>query len=135
MHFALADGVSCFRNGIEYAHGGISLQECLMLQLVISENENRRIDEDILIADVVWKGMRCSIEAEGDFRNARADIRIKAALPETSIVMRIKEFNEYGIVSLVVEDDSYENNTAYIVLLDKNDKVIYKTTTVVGGGN
>ena len=34
--FALADGISCFRAGIEYAHGGLSLQECLTLRLSVS---------------------------------------------------------------------------------------------------
>jgi hypothetical protein len=32
-YFALADGISCFINGKEYTHGGLSLQECLVLRI------------------------------------------------------------------------------------------------------
>ncbi len=27
--FALAEGISCYRTGVQYAHGGLSLQECV----------------------------------------------------------------------------------------------------------
>jgi hypothetical protein len=37
QYFALADGVSCFKKGEEYTHGGLSLQECLTLQLTIQK--------------------------------------------------------------------------------------------------
>jgi hypothetical protein len=133
VNFALADGVSCYRNGIEYTHGGISLQECLMVQLSVSKNEEGQIKSNVLVTDIVWKGMRCKIAAEGDFKGIKADIRIKPVLTETSIVMGIKEFNEDGIASVVVDDDSQEGNTAYVILLDMNNNVIYQTTTVVGG--
>lgn len=133
VHFALADGVSCYRNGIEYTHGGISLQECLMMQLSVSKNEEGQKKSNILITDIVWKGMRCKIAIEGDSKGIKADIRIKPVLTETSIVMGIKEFNEDGIASVVVDDDSQEGNTAYVVLLDSNNNVIRQTTTVIGG--
>ncbi len=38
--FALAEGVRCFKRGEEYAHGGLSLQECLTLQLTVTRGEN-----------------------------------------------------------------------------------------------
>jgi hypothetical protein len=37
QHFVLADGISCFRKGEEYAHGGLSLQECLTLELTVTK--------------------------------------------------------------------------------------------------
>lgn len=36
QHFALADGIRAFRAGVEYAHGGLSLQECVTLHLTVS---------------------------------------------------------------------------------------------------
>lgn len=134
VHFALADGVSCYRNGVEYTHGGISLQECLMLQLTIQRNEGSIVEENVLITDVIWKGLRCKIAAEGSLNGVKADIRIKPAMSETSIVMSLKEFNEDGISSVVIDDDSQEGNQVFVVLLDKNNNVILQTTTVVGGG-
>ncbi|MCX9078755.1 MAG: BREX-1 system phosphatase PglZ type B, partial [Candidatus Methanoperedens sp.] len=134
VHFALADGVCCYRNGIEYTHGGVSLQECLMLHLVLSENDESHEIKEFLVTDIIWKKMRCRIAAEGNISGIKADIRTKPAMADTSIVMGIKEFNEAGLVSVVVDDDAHEGKTAYIVLLDSNNKVIYRTTTVVGGG-
>jgi hypothetical protein len=34
QQIAIAHGVSCFRNGLEYSHGGLSFQECLTLELI-----------------------------------------------------------------------------------------------------
>ena len=37
------------------------------------------------------------------------------------------------MVSLLVEDDRYEGTAAFIVLVNKADRVIAKTSTTVGG--
>lgn len=133
VHFALPDGVSCYRGGIEYSHGGISIQECLMLRLTIKKKEAEQKERNILVTDIVWRGMRCNIAAEGDLKGVKADIRLKPAVAGSSIVMGMKEFNESGIASVVVDNDSTEGDAAYIVLLDSKNKVIYQSATVVGG--
>ena len=133
VHFALADGVGCYRNGIEYTHGGVSLQESLMLQLVIKGKQDSSFKANVTVTDVAWKGMRCKIAVEGYHNGFKADIRLKPALAESSIVMGIKKFNEDGIASVVIDDDSNEGKDAYIVILNDHDLVVYQTTTVVGG--
>ena len=40
QYFALADGISCFKNGEEYTHGGLSLQECLTLQITVTRGSS-----------------------------------------------------------------------------------------------
>ena len=40
QYFALADGISCFKNGQEYTHGGLSLQECLTLQITVTTDQS-----------------------------------------------------------------------------------------------
>ncbi|HEX2927401.1 MAG TPA: hypothetical protein VHP38_14275, partial [Ruminiclostridium sp.] len=133
VHFALADGVGCYRNGIEYTHGGISLQECLMVELILRENETAKSELNILITDIVWKGMRCKVAAERDFKGLKVDIRIKPAMAETSIVLESKEFNEYGLASVIVDDDANEGKSTFLVVLDNENKVVYQSITVVGG--
>ncbi|WP_029450763.1 BREX-1 system phosphatase PglZ type B [Clostridium algidicarnis] len=132
VHFALADGVSCYRNGIEYTHGGISIQECLTLNMTLTKSEEQKARE-IFITDVVWKGMRCKIAVEDLNEQAFLDIRLKPVLAESSIVMGIKEFKKDGTNSVVVDDDSYEAKQAYIVILDKNNQVLFQQITIVGG--
>lgn len=36
QQFALADGVSCYGKSVDYNHGGLSLQECLTLELMVT---------------------------------------------------------------------------------------------------
>lgn len=132
VHFALADGVSCYRNGMEYTHGGISIQECLTLNMILTRNEIKKT-RNIVITDVVWKGMRCKVAVEDLNEEAFLDIRLKPALSESSIVMGIKEFKRDGTNSVVVDDDSYEEKQAYIVILDKNNEVMFQQITTVGG--
>ncbi len=39
QQFVLADGVSCYGKSVDYNHGGLSLQECLTLDLVVTQGE------------------------------------------------------------------------------------------------
>ena len=56
IQFALADGISCFRDGLEYAHGGLSFQECLTLELSVRPGQSSASAVAGEITDVVWKG-------------------------------------------------------------------------------
>jgi len=132
VHFVLAEGVSCYRANTEYTHGGISLQENILLDLVVS-NPNGNNDAVLKITDIVWKGMRCKVAAEGQVEALRLDIRTKAAMPETSIVMGVKEFTSDGITSVVVDNDIYEGKSAFLVVINENEKVVYQMATIIGG--
>lgn len=132
VHFVLAEGVSCYRANTEYTHGGISLQESILLDLIVSD-PNDSNGTVLTITDIVWKGMRCKVAAEGQVEDLRLDIRTKPAMPETSIVMGVKEFTSDGITSVVVDDDIYEGKTAFLVVLDENEKVVYQIATIIGG--
>ena len=132
VHFVLAEGVSCYRANTEYTHGGISLQENILLDLVVS-NPNGNNDAVVTITDIVWKGMRCKVAAEGQVEALRLDIRTKSAMPETSIVMGVKEFTSDGITSVVVDNDIYEGKSAFLVVINENEKVVYQMATIIGG--
>src|SRR5690606_12541105 len=60
VSFALAPGASNFKNGQEYMHGGLSLQECLTLQIEIHTNKSTS-NSNVKFTDIVWKGMRCNV--------------------------------------------------------------------------
>lgn len=135
VQFALAEGVSCYRASMEYTHGGISLEECILLDLEVTSKKETTSGNLVTVTDVLWKGMRCKIAIEGQYYNTKLDIRTKPALPDSSIVMNIKEVSEAGIASVVVDDDKHEGKQVYIVLIDHDDSVIYQITTTVGGDN
>lgn len=74
-HFVLADGVSCFKNGEEYTHGGLSLQECLTLELMVIRKAGVIRSVSAVVTDVVWKGLRCTVAVDGSFMGLSLDIR------------------------------------------------------------
>ena len=61
QHFALADGISCFRKNEEYAHGGLSLQECLTLELTVTKVTAGNNAASLEFTDIGWNNMRCTV--------------------------------------------------------------------------
>lgn len=131
---ALANGISCYKAGEEYTHGGLSLQECLTLELRVSTGASASQTQDIAITDILWKGLRCKIAVDGDFKDLFFDIRLNAGSPEHSVVMNVKPVNESGVGSVVVENEELEGTEASIVLIDKAGALIAQEKTVIGGG-
>ncbi len=103
---ALANGISCYKAGEEYAHGGLSLQECLTLELRVSVGTSIPQTPSVEITDIVWKGLRCKIAVDGEFSDLFFDIRMKAGSPEHSVVMNVKPINEAGSVRLSLKTKS-----------------------------
>jgi hypothetical protein len=132
-YFALADGVSCYKNGEEYAHGGLSLQECLTLQLVVTGGGGAQAA--IEFTDLVWKGLRCTVAVEGQYKGLKLDIRTRAGEASSSVVLGTKPLKEDGRASVVVEDEDMEGQNAVVVLLDDNGALVAQTDTRIGGGD
>jgi hypothetical protein len=121
-------GIACFRVGYEYAHGGVSLQECVTPELVI-ERSGAAITASI--GEIQWRGMRCRIRVRTTAPSVRVDLRLNWRQELTSVVASVKEVGATGEVSLVVADDSHEGSAATVVLLDPAGNVLdWKPTTV-----
>ena len=131
--FALADGVSCFRKGLEYTHGGLSLQECLTLQLSVRPRETASHAATVKFTDAVWKGLRCTVAMEGDAAGLSLDVRSQAGNPSSSVVVGAKRLKGNGTASVVVEDEDLEGREAIIVLIDDNGSLVAQTATKIGG--
>lgn len=129
--FAFGAGVSCFGKGFEYAHGGVSLQECVLPDLVFTlDVAPAQITANII--DVQWRGMRCRVSVEPAGVPVMADIRTKVGVASTSIAPP-KRVDPEGKVSLLVEDDSLSGTTVSVVLMDDSGRVLAKRATTVGG--
>jgi hypothetical protein len=134
LSFALADGISCYRNGEEYAHGGLSLQECYTLELTITADPIAlSAVASAVITDVKWKGLRCTIAADGDCTGLLLDIRSRPGNPASSLVINLKPFKDGGSASVVVEDEELDGTEAVVVLVDGNDRIITQQATIIGG--
>ena len=135
QYFALADGVSCFKKGEEYTHGGLSLQECLTLQLTVTRGESAQAAASVEFTDVVWKGLRCTVAVDGNFSGLSLDVRSQAGNSLSSVVVGSKPLKDNGTASVVVEDEDMEGREATVVLIDANGSLVAQIATVIGGGN
>ena len=130
--FALASGISCYKKNEEYAHGGLSLQECLTLELSVTSSGKVELPTGKSFLRVVWKAMRCEVKMEIAFAGMLLDIRKEALNPDSSVVNKTKLVSEDGESFLIVNDDSLETQKVYIVALKAN-QVIAQIETTVGG--
>jgi len=133
-HFALADGISCYKKGEEYTHGGLSLQECLTLQLTVSRGTAPGPAETVEITDLVWKGLRCTVAVEGAFAGLSVDLRTLAGNPESSVVVDNKPLKGNGTASVIVENEDLGGDEVTLVLVDKAGALVAQVATIIGGG-
>ncbi|MFM0642176.1 BREX-1 system phosphatase PglZ type B [Paraburkholderia metrosideri] len=135
QQFALADGVSCYGKSVDYNHGGLSLQECLVLDLVVTQGAHISGHPVAEVTDIAWKdSMRCTVAVDGRYANLALDIRMHAGDAETSVVVNIKPFKDNGTASVVVENQDLRGREAFLVLLNASGEVVAEATTVIGGG-
>lgn len=130
--FAVAPGISCFSAGHEYAHGGISLQECLIPDLLVRPLQDAGGPKASII-EVQWLGLRCRVVVEPPGSGLQVDIRTKPNAAESSIVVALKPVGADGKSGVVVENEELAGTAAVIVLLDSSGRPIAKHQTTVGG--
>ena len=130
VQVAYAPGVSSFIAGAEYAHGGISLQECLVP--VLQLDCGGVAAGPITIQSVTWKGLRCTVVVEGAAQGQRVDIRNKAALASSSLALSDKPLDG-GKASLAVPEDEHMGAAAVVVVLSAEGEVLQQQATTVGG--
>ena len=129
--FAFATGAAAFVAGQEYAHGGVSLQECMTPVLAIN---SARSSIGIIIKDCVvqWVGMRCRISITPPVQGLCADLRTKPNVPSSSVT-EPKATDADGKAALLVEDDSLEGTTVSVIIADAAGNMIHKQATTIGG--
>jgi hypothetical protein len=129
----LAPGVGSFKAGVEYAHGGLSVQEALIPVLTVAAPEGASKPVAILSAD--WKGLRLRVTLQGATAGTLLDIRTKAADAGTSVFPAgepLKAPGADGKVSLAVEADDLEGTSAVLVVL-RDGQVVAKHPVTIGG--
>lgn len=131
VQVAYAPGVASFIAGAEYAHGGISLQECLVPVLQLECVGATDWGVAVNIQSVTWKGLRCTVVVDCASAGLRVDIRTKAALESSSLAASAKPL-EGGKASLAVVDDEQIGAVAVVVVLSVDGNVVQQCSTTVG---
>ena len=131
VQVAYAPGVASFIAGAEYAHGGISLQECLVPVLQLECAGAAASSAMVTIESVTWRGLRCTVVVDGATAEQRVDVRTKASLASSSIAANTKPLED-GKASLAVADDEQLGSAAVVVVLGADGEVLQKRITTVG---
>lgn len=130
--FAYAPGVACFNKTEEYAHGGLSIQECLTPTLLVERAGSQAIRATI--TSVTWRGMRCFVEVNPTSGRVLADLRLKSPAG-SSVAAATKPVEPDGSVSLVLADDEHEEAALVLVLLDDSGQILAQKPTRVGANS
>lgn len=123
-------GIGSFKAGVEYAHGGVSVQECVVPELLV-ERGGAAIKAQI--TDISWRGMRCRLAVETNAAGLRVELRRswKQPDPANQRIAAAKELGANGQASLAVERDEYEGVAAMAVVLGPDGCVLdYRATTI-----
>jgi len=131
VFIAYAPGISFFKKNEEYAHGGLSVQECLIPEMHIQNSKKRKYSGKI--TSVKWNNLICKIEIEGVEDGSKVDIRTKPTDESTSIVISAEEKKliKENKCSLMVNDSS-EGSATWIILTTPTGIIIDKHMTSVG---
>lgn len=125
-------GAGSFRAGIEYSHGGVSLQEMvipvLRVQAVSPAGGSARLLE------ARWTGAKCRVSVGGICAGVRVDVRTSQSDANTSLLAdkQARETTPGGKVTVFLEDDGDIGKNAEIVLLDASGQVIHALPTKLG---
>jgi len=129
VRIASPPGVGSFAKNTEYAHGGISPQECIVPELLVERGSGSTAAS---ITKVTWRGMRCRVSVTTNDASVRVDLRTNWKQANTSIAASDKEVGPTGEASLAVADDSHEGAAATIVVVDSEGSVLDRKATNVG---
>ena len=130
IFIAYAPGISFFKANEEFAHGGISLHECLVPTMIVENPNGSKTTAKIL--EVKWVNLKCVVLTEGANEGFTIDIRTKYNDESTSIVESRNKTISENRGSVMVSDEA-ESRAALIVLLDETGRILDKKLTTVGG--
>lgn len=132
IFIAYAPGINFFKINEEYAHGGISVHECLVPEVVIENPNAKKVEAEI--KEVKWVNLKCSIQTNSAPDDYKIDIRTKYNESQSSVLdVSSKHKKITGNMVTLLIDDEFEHQSATIVLLDENDRILNKKPTTIGG--
>jgi len=124
-----APGVCAFYANTEYAHGGLTMQECYTPVLTV---ERDRPAVDGALGDLKWVGLRCKATVQTTASGLHLDLRAKVADALTSVLDSPKAVGADGTASVLVPDDGKEGTAAFAVLLAPDGSVLDKRNVTIG---
>lgn len=133
VRIAVPPGISAYKAGIEYTHGGVSLQECVTPVLVVTA---KTTPSAVTIDAVKWVNLICRLTVSGAGPGHIVDLRKRAADKASSILGTPKDLelgSGNGKASVVVPDDDLIGEAVSVVVINVSGVVVARRATTVGG--
>lgn len=127
-----APGAAAFESGCLYEHGGLSLQECVIPFITVT-NSNAAAAA-VQIEAVRWTGQRCRIDFNPAETEVFAEVRLRPADASSAVGGPKPPIDPGEVKVLVDEGRAAPGANAWIVLLDPSGVVVAQVQTTVGGG-
>lgn len=132
VQIASPPGAASFRAGEEYAHGGISPQECITPVLTV----RRTGGSGVHIASVEWKGLMARVTVSGGEAGMTFDVRLDAALAATSLreADSKAELVPGQVGRVYLSDDAaaaHAGAAVEVVVLDRSGAVVCRFRTTI----
>jgi hypothetical protein len=126
-------GAGCYRAGIEYSHGGISLQEMVTPRLSVG-SQGTQTSQGTRIANLKWSNAKCRVTVSGNTGGLQVDLRTSLSDPATSLLANRKaaEVNADGKVTVFLDEDADIGRQAEMVLLSPSGQVLHSIPTTLG---
>ena len=133
-HFASPPGIACFSRRPEYAHGGLSVQECLIPDIRVTATDGAGGAARADIRSVSWVRMRCNIRVDVGADSATADLRLGSPSGE-SVASSTKALDADGCASLILSDDLHEDAALVLVVTGSDGRILAQRATRKGGSS
>ena len=124
---ATATGARSFFAGYEYAHGGVSPQECILPVLDVTSDGAERA---VTILQAKWDGLRLRVDVASG-ADLRVDLRLGSEISGRSLVKGDRVLDERGRTSFLVSDE-HDHETVCLVVLDDEGRALAHRTLSVG---
>ena len=125
-YFASPPGIACFSKRPEYAHGGLSIQECLIPDIRVEGTTDD--GTKATIQAIAWVRYRCNITVIARGGPVTADLRIGSPVGK-SVASSPKQIDQDGLASLVLADDQHEDAALVLVVTDADGRILAQQPT------
>jgi hypothetical protein len=129
IHIAYAPGISFFKKNEEYAHGGISLQECMIPFITINVKEEATSVKAFIEA-YKWIGLRLQVTTTGTGDRFSLDIRTKRDDPNSSVLLGKPKFEDSDWK--LMADSDFEGQACTLILLNPRGIIVDSKLIEIG---
>ncbi len=133
VRIAVPPGAHAFRAGESYAHGGVSLQECVVPDILVGDAPGAVPAEGapVRIESFAWRRYRLSVTLSAEAPDHEVEVRREARDPSSRVAAE-RTGGEGTRVDLRVDPDLDEETPVVLVLLDAYGSVVDERKTAIG---